>query len=81
MASTLRDALNGLRGGGTEMPPAVATTTAVTMPAESNWSTQALQLLQAAERSLRNGDWAQYGTQLRQLRELLEQAARQKNPR
>ena len=81
MASTLRDALNGLQNGGAEMTAPVATTPAVTVSVEANWSSRALQLLQAAERSMRNGDWAQYGAQLQQLRELLEQASRQKNPR
>jgi hypothetical protein len=38
-----------------------------------------LRLLEEAETALRNGDWAGYGARQRQLRELLQQAARQRN--
>ena len=49
---------------------------ATTTPATGNWSQRALELMNAAEAALRAGNWAQYGERQRQLRELLQQAAR-----
>jgi uncharacterized protein len=83
MASTLRDALTAVRSGGVgeaTLPPAT-TATIPPVQVEANWASRALQLMQAADRSLRAGDFAGYGAQLRQLRELLEQASRERNPR
>ncbi|HSH45384.1 MAG TPA: UPF0182 family protein, partial [Longimicrobiales bacterium] len=42
-----------------------------TAPATGGWPTQALRLLDAAEASLRDGDWEGYGRRLEQLRRLL----------
>jgi uncharacterized membrane protein (UPF0182 family) len=75
MAPTLQDALAQLRG-----TPGIVVTAPSTRPASSTpvdgWPAQALQLLESAENSLRNGDWAGYGTRMKQLRELLQQISR-----
>lgn len=75
MAPTLTEAITALRGAPESAPAPVST--APTLPADSDWSQRALRLLEEAETALRNGDWAGYGARQRQLRELLQQAARQ----
>jgi uncharacterized membrane protein (UPF0182 family) len=75
MASTLDQGLGLLRG---VSPVTVANTTRTQDQAEgpTDWSRRALQLLDAAEASLRGGDWAGYGARLKQLRDLLQQSTR-----
>ncbi|HSL68606.1 MAG TPA: UPF0182 family protein [Longimicrobiales bacterium] len=84
MAPSLPEALAGLRGASGAPEPAALPTTAPapTIPTTaSDWSARALQLLEAAETSLRGGDWAGYGARLRELRQLLEDAARNQGTR
>jgi uncharacterized membrane protein (UPF0182 family) len=75
MAPSLEEALGLLRGAPSNAP-APTVRPATNAPAE-RWPERALQLLEAAETSLRNGDFAGYGARLKQLRELLQQIARQ----
>jgi hypothetical protein len=76
MASTLEAALNELRG--TPGPAPSTTTSGAAVPMlPARWPARALELLESAETSLRNGDWAGYGARMKQLRELLQQISRQ----
>ncbi|MGH7467046.1 MAG: UPF0182 family protein [Longimicrobiales bacterium] len=75
MATSLDDGLSALRGAPSTAPAATTGSTAP-VAATNGWPQRALQLLEAAETSLRNGDWAGYGARLTQLRELLRQLAR-----
>jgi uncharacterized membrane protein (UPF0182 family) len=77
MAPTLGEALTALRGTPESAPAPVSTAPTSTLPVQNDWSQRALRLLEEAETALRNGDWAGYGARQRQLRELLQQAARQ----
>ena len=82
MAPSSAEAIAMLRGSGVPSAPASATSS-TTAPAiqrgvSGDWSRRALELLEAAEAALRNGDWAGYGARQRELRELLLQAARQR---
>ncbi len=76
MAPTLQEAMAQLRGA-PGVSPATATTPAAANEGTARWPARALQLLEAAETSLRNGDWAGYGARLKQLRELLQQISQQ----
>jgi uncharacterized membrane protein (UPF0182 family) len=75
MAATLGEGLAALRGAPGSAPPPPTTTMPATSGTEG-WPQRALQLLEAAETSLRNGDWAGYGARLAELRQLLRQLAR-----
>jgi uncharacterized membrane protein (UPF0182 family) len=75
MSTTLEDALATLRGA-PATPPAPAPAPTASPPATNGWAQRALQLLESAENSLRNGDWAGYGARLQQLRDLLRQQTR-----
>jgi uncharacterized protein len=79
MALSLDEGLTTLRGQPASAPVR-ATRPSETAPADA-WPQRALQLLDAAETSLRNGDYAAYGARLRQLRELLQQSPRSQPPR
>jgi uncharacterized membrane protein (UPF0182 family) len=79
MASSLQEGLATLRGAPASAPTTAPTPTPTPTPisaAENGWAQRALQLLEAAETSLRNGDWAGYGARLNQLRDLLRQQTR-----
>ncbi|MEJ2185858.1 MAG: UPF0182 family protein [Gemmatimonadota bacterium] len=78
--ATLPDALDALRSGGEEASAEGAGAPqqegAGAQAPQRDWPARALQLLESAERSLRAGDWAGYGTHLKELRALLEQLNR-----
>lgn len=68
MEETLSGALEALSGGFTPTPQGGAPD-----PSEETWiSGDALQLLDAAEEALREGDWAGFGAALERLRQVLE---------
>jgi hypothetical protein len=68
MAPTLGGAMAGL-----ELPVEVGDVRAAPPTgAPTDWSSQALDLLDRAESRLRDGDWAGYGDLMGQLRRLLE---------
>lgn len=70
MAQTLRGAMATL-----ELPmDEVETDRPVQRVRAVDWPRQALELLETAERRLRDGDWAGYGRALDELRQLLERA-------
>ncbi|NNF25635.1 MAG: COG1615 family transporter, partial [Gemmatimonadetes bacterium] len=70
MEETLSGALEALSGGFTPTPQGGAPD-----PSEETWiSGDALQLLDAAEEALREGDWTGFGAALERLRQVLENA-------
>lgn len=76
MGSTIEEAVANLNSGAAPAPPSLPQTQrAVTpaLPSVAEWPTRALDLLNDAERSLQNRDWAGYGRRMNELRALLEQ--------
>jgi uncharacterized membrane protein (UPF0182 family) len=75
MAETLEDAVAGVFGGRSAPAQPVSATAApaaTTAPRpQSNVSQRALQLLEQAERALRNGDYAGFGRYMNELRQYL----------
>jgi uncharacterized membrane protein (UPF0182 family) len=77
MAETMAQAVEGLYGNA-DRPVRDTTGTAHTDP---NWASEALRLLDEAERRLRSGDWAGFGALWDRLQETLRQAARERTNR
>jgi len=80
MGSTVAEAVSSLFGTTSSAstsgnPPAPTTATA---PAAAAAPAKALQLLDAAERALRNGDYAGFGARMAELRKFLQQASSQR---
>jgi uncharacterized protein len=82
MAPSLEEAVRGL-GGVSGAPAPVAAgeapepgTTGLPAPADGEWSRRALDLLEEAERLLRQGDWAGFGQRWAELHALLRQTTR-----
>lgn len=78
MAPSLEEAVNSVFGAGATAPeparqPATTTTTTTTQPAagQGGVSRRALELLDQAERALRNGDYAGFGRLMGELRQYL----------
>lgn len=81
MANTLRDAVAALFGGsatGTapsaQTQNAAATSAPATAAVIAKWPARALDLLDQADRALRNGDYATFGARLNELKKFLQQA-------
>jgi uncharacterized membrane protein (UPF0182 family) len=73
MAQTLAEAVNGLYGRSVAAP-AAGSRSAPTGSAES-WARDALQMLEEADRRLRNGDFAGFGERWSALEQLLQRAS------
>ena len=82
MASTLADAVVGLYGASAPAAPSVAGAAApATVPTAATTlvsARRALDLLDAAERALRAGDFAAYGARINELKRFLQQASSQR---
>ncbi len=77
MAPTLASAISGL-GGGRTLPARSRPQETPAMPAP--WAAEALRLQQAADRALRDGDFAAFGRHWTELQELLRRVATQPLP-
>jgi uncharacterized membrane protein (UPF0182 family) len=84
MANTLADAVAQLFGGPNAQPsatpsqPAAAAAPTGAPAVATALPQRALQLLDAAERALRNGDYAGFGARMAELRRYLQQASSQR---
>ncbi|HEX7090253.1 MAG TPA: UPF0182 family protein [Longimicrobiales bacterium] len=76
MALTLPEAIAALRGGGDGAPVADAEASPTDAGGADDWPRRALDLLERADRRLREGDLAGFGAALRDLREFLQRVAR-----
>jgi hypothetical protein len=76
MMPTLQEAIRELaQASGTELVR-VSDPETRPLPDREEWPREALQLLEEAERRLREGDWQGFGESLAELRSLLEQLGR-----
>jgi uncharacterized membrane protein (UPF0182 family) len=78
MEATLDDAIAQFSGTRRTQTPRI--TDLPTPGGGEQWSARALQLLNSAQNRLREGDFGGFGTALKELRELLEQANRPVSP-